>query len=618
MEKATGFFVVVLAACWSTGSACPAEQTPEPDIVVEITAPRQEEAAAGRSLPTQVITSEEIESALVATAAGALEGSPSVDVRSYGPSSALSLVHLRGASPSQVLILLNGQRLNTLQGGGVDLARLSTLNIERIEVSRGGASSRFGSDAIGGVINIITKSGETAPRLSYSAETGSFGARRASLSLSTKSLTSDHFVSFERSYSNDDFPFAMPDGTSQHRQNAQVSSHYFFSTFGYYPTRDKRLSLTVQNDLSVAGVPGPVEFPSPNAEQEDQRQVILLSYDDFSPSARLRASLYHQRAKRLYTDPDAFPAPINSDHRNQTTSADLTADRPLKAGHLAFGLSWRRDSLDSNNLGQRYADNAAVFANAEVELGPVTLVPEWRKDWQSQFGSWESPGLGLIVELPTENSLTLNLSRSFRAPSFDDLYWPEDNFAVGNPDLLPESASALDVTWDGPNHSVSIFRTKVKDLILWQPVQGGKWSPSNVGQAVMEGVELQAAGKRGKTAFEFNYTFLRAYDATDDPITSGKQLIGRPEHQAHLRLARPLGAWKAALRLDATGKRFYTSANTKALGGYLLADLSLSREMPWLGTLSLSVRNLLDKSYQTIPGYPVPGREVRLRLSKSL
>lgn len=617
MEKATGFFAIILACSWMGVAASAAEEPTEPEIVVEVTAPK-EEPAAGPARPTQVISSQEIQSQAPTNVAQAVEESPGVDVRTYGSESSASLVHLRGASPDQVLVLLNGQRLNTAQGGGVDLARLSSLSVERIEVSRGPASSRFGSDAFGGVINIITKSGESAPRASLSAESGSFGSGRASFSVSSRFAKTDSLISFDRSYSEGDFPFTTPDGTLLHQQNAQMSSHSLFSSFSHYPSASKRLSLTFQDDYSLAGSPGPVQFPSPNAEQEDRRRLLSLSYDDLGHPRRLRANLYHQQADRRYTDPDAFPAPIDSDHRNQTTSADISGQWPAASGQCTLGTSWRRDSLASSNVGHHYADNAAIFANAEVGLGSLLLVPEWRKDWQSQFGSSESPSLGLILKRSTLNSLTLNFSRAFRAPSFDDLYWPEDNFAVGNPNLRPERASGMDVTWKGPSHSVSFFRTNAEDLILWQPVQGGKWSPSNVGRAVMEGIELQAQGKGLGWKYTFAYTFLHAYDSTDDPITAGKQLIGRPRHQAHLRLARPLGSWEASLQLDATSKRYYTSANTKSIGGYLLADLSLSREIPWLGTLSFSVRNLLDRNFQTIPGYPVPGREVRVRISKSL
>ena len=374
----------------------------------------------------------------------------------------------------------------------------------------------------------------------------------------------------------------------------------------------------MQDDFSDAGVPGPLQFPSPNANQQDRRTLVSLAFDDRSPKRRLQASLYHNRSQRLYSDPDAFPAPLDSDHRNRMSSADLSVDRPLPSGHYTYGFSWRNDSLDSSNLGKRSADNLAVFANGEIQRGRVTLVPEIRNDRQSQFGSSLSPGLGLIFELRAPNSLTANVSRSFRAPSFDDLYWPEDNFAVGNPNLRPERAFAVDLTWRRSQHSLTLFRTSTRDLILWQPTPGGKWSPSNIGRAIMQGIELQTKGRTARLGYELNYTFLNAFDATDDPVTSGKQLIGRPKHQAKLVLTEAIGAWNLFLGLDAVSKRFSTSANTKAIGGYLLADLTIDREVPSLGTLQFSLRNPTDKRYETIPGYPMPGREVRLRISRSL
>jgi outer membrane cobalamin receptor len=616
MKRATGFFAIVLFIIWGAASACPAQE-PTDEIVVEVTAPKEEPPAAGPSRPTQVISSGQIDSQGDNNVAQAIEQAPGVDLSAYGSSSAISLVHLRGASPDQVLILLNGQRLNTLQGGGVDLARLSTLAIERIEVSRGTASSRFGADALGGIVNIITKSGENAPRLTYSTEVGSFGGRRGAISTSSKSQRSDYFLAFDRSYSEGDFPFTAPDGSIQRRYNAGLSSHSIFSTLGYYLAPSRRLLLTLQDDASLTGVPGPVQFPSPNAIQKDKRRLVSLAYDSSSPSQRLQATLYHSEAGNRYLDPDAYPAPINSDHRNQTTSADITSHWFLSSGQWSSGLSWRSDALDSSNVGHRYADNVAVFANAELGLGSLTLVPEWRKDWQSQFGSSESPSLGLLLKLSNLNSLTLNRSKAFRAPSFDDLYWPEDNFAVGNPNLRPELATGTDITWKGKRRSLSLFRTSAKNLILWQPVQGGKWSPSNVGRAVMEGLELHTEGRRDKWDYGMNYTFLHAFDATGDPVTGGKQLIGRPRHEANLRLTRRLGLCETTLQINATSERFYTSANTKSLGGYVAADLYLSRDIPWLGTLLLSINNLLDKNYQTVAGYPMPGREVRLRVSKS-
>jgi outer membrane cobalamin receptor len=330
--------------------------------------------------------------------------------------------------------------------------------------------------------------------------------------------------------------------------------------------------------------------------------------------------------------------PLATDSRNTALGAEgrygWTA---LPWLSVAAGYALRVDRLTGNALGEAHRRAShGLYAQASVEPlagsreeGFSLLVqPAVRWDAFSDFGAAASPKLGLVVAAGRDPRLTLkaNAGRSFRAPTFNDLYWPRDYFTAGNPALEPERATDLDAglhlrsSW-GPGLQAGFtwFQTDIRDLILWQPGAEGLWQPANVGRAFTRGLETEAwAGPvAGAVRLGWTYTFLRALNRSGVPEEEGRQLPYRPAHLHRFIVRLEAGDFHGEADYMIMSRRYTTTANTGLLAGFTTMDLSLGYRLsagPSSVELLLLLRNLGDTRYMMADGYPLPGREARLTL----
>jgi vitamin B12 transporter len=208
----------------------------------------------------------------------------------------------------------------------------------------------------------------------------------------------------------------------------------------------------------------------------------------------------------------------------------------------------------------------------------------------------------------------------FRPPTFDDLFWPARASAAGNPDLRPEHAADLDLGLDaargGFRLAASAFASRVTDLIQWVPGVDGVWRPHNVGAARILGLEVEGAAAfavRGAPAWiDLAYQRLEAEDATGDPVTGGKQLVGRPDHTFFGELSVAPGRWTFAGGARGVGAMPLTAANTKWQEGYALLHARARYRIAPAVRVEAELRNALDTAYEDVRGYPAVGRQLVL------
>jgi outer membrane receptor protein involved in Fe transport len=244
-----------------------------------------------------------------------------------------------------------------------------------------------------------------------------------------------------------------------------------------------------------------------------------------------------------------------------------------------------------------------------------------RIDAVESFSAFVSPRLGTVVELvPDRLDLRASAGLSYRAPSFDELFWPPRGTAAGNPDLRAEHGHDADaglalrgLPGDGLL-SVDAFVRRVDDLIQWTPGAGGIWRPHNVGRVRILGVEAELGAelpsRLGFTPrLSGSATFLDARDRTGQPNVDGKELVYRPRWagSAALILAHPLlGELETAWRtIDDV---WITPSNTRALDGYLLGEVRWRRDVAAALALDLAVTNVTDASARDFRDFPLPGR----------
>jgi outer membrane cobalamin receptor len=269
--------------------------------------------------------------------------------------------------------------------------------------------------------------------------------------------------------------------------------------------------------------------------------------------------------------------------------------------------------LDSTNIGDEDQEHGAVFGQYQTDLMPtLTLLLGLRYDIHSDFDNELSPRAALHAALTDSTRVRLSASKAFRAPTLNDLYWPADFFSKGNPDLDPETAWEYELALDqtiGDRGRVSLagFLRDAEDLISWQPDEFFVYSPVNVNDARIWGVEVD--GKFDLCRFATvggNYTYLHPKDRDTD-----EYLLGKPRHETHGFVAlKPFE--ETTLRFDGRYLRYYPE-DTRKDKDYFVADLALTHAIMF-GEVAIdatvSVKNLFDKDYEANPGYPMPPREL--------
>lgn len=594
--------LLVLLGLGACGSAFAAEADLSAAMMDEVvvTATRMAEPLSKASASVAVVTAEEIAARGATRLDEVLQDVVGLHVVSSGPAGSLSSASIRGSEASQVLVLIDGVRLNSPQHGQFDLSQLPVaLNqIERIEVLRGAASALYGSNALGGVINIITRSPQETPTTQVGWAEGERNTR---------------VVSGSTSRQVGDFRYRLGGGfkgSDGYRKNSDYDENTFNGLFGYSPTEDVDLELSAYHLDYNGNIPGSDVWPSPNAEQKDKRTVASVKLEAPVGPVEIMARGIYEHHRNDYENPDFF---VDETHKIDTYGAELHVEKKYDNHTLLLGADYYKDELDSTNIGDEDQEHGAIFGQVQADMpANLTLLVGLRYDIHSDFDNELSPRVALLAELSESTRVRLSASKAFRAPTLNDLYWPEDFFSKGNPDLDPETAweyeLALDQTFaDRGRLSLAGFLRDAEDLISWQPDEFFVYSPVNVHDARIWGIEVD--GQYALCSFATiggNYTYLHPKDRD-----TGEYLLGKPRHETHGFVAlKPFE--ETMLRFDGRYLRYYPEATRKDKD-YFVADVSLTHAI-MLGEVAVdatvSVKNLFDKDYEANPGYPMPPREL--------
>jgi vitamin B12 transporter len=244
------------------------------------------------------------------------------------------------------------------------------------------------------------------------------------------------------------------------------------------------------------------------------------------------------------------------------------------------------------------------FAGYQAHAGLHSFQANLRNDDNSRFGSHGTGYLGYAYQLASRWRAGASLGSAFKAPSFNDLYYP----GLGNPDLRPERSRNKEafLRYDGGLHHFGavVFDNQVSDLIAWMPIAPGSytWKPANVNQASLRGVTLSGASLVDGFRLDANLTLQQPEDGN-----SGKLLINRAERHGAVKLSRDLGAWKLAGEWVFSGKRYADAGNTLKMGGYGLVNASADYALGKEWSLQARINNLFDRQYELAQGYGTPG-----------
>jgi vitamin B12 transporter len=588
-----------------------------------VTAQRHAGTIGSTSRETWVLSAADLQRLGAATVADALRFVPGVTVKDTGLFGSLQTVALRGTKSEQTLVLVDGRPINDPDTGAVDFSSIPVNGISRIEVVSGGASTLYGSSAVGGVINIISAR-PVASSSSAFFELGYAGAVDEGVSASSTDPSSLGIrIDARTTHARDAFAYpafeTLPAGT-------RTDDDAKLADVAVAVSRDlgaAHVRLRLSDDAQDTGVPGDVSF----AVTPLGRQQRIFDRSDLAlevPAGRNEWTLQlFADGRRLHV---GVPVPANPsfgfDALDNGTSRGFSVRDSISASNaqlVTFGYDSRGDHVLFGGLTTQpsvvASDATTAWYIADDLHAPGSRLSSsigLRSERPQGTAATSVPSIG-VSERVAGVTLRANYARAFRTPDLDDRYFP---FA-GNPALRPEYAATFDAgattDFGAGNATVSWFGVDTNNLIVFNPTT---FLPVNIAKASVRGIEAQTdfvVGSADHASVAYT-TYPRAADLSAPP---GTRLLYRPTATGSAEFWRASGHGGQGLSLAFTGRRFANETNTIGLPAY--ATLGAFVERPLGRGVGLTVRldNLTGERVEDTYGYPVLGTTVSVRLTVS-
>lgn len=608
---------VAISFAFQPTFAAPQTTTTLDDVVV--TATRQATRTTHLIADTSVIDAAEIQRAGATTTLGELLGRQAgIEFRQSGGPGTTSSLFMRGTNSNHVLLLVDGLRVGSVTAGGAAWENLPLEQIERIEIVRGSASALYGSDAIGGVIQIFTKHGAGSAQPWLEVGYGSHQATLLSAGISggqsaTQGWNYNLQVSNKRS---DSFSAIQnPTNLSWNPDHDGYRRTAASGSLGYKFNAQHELGLNFLysdgwNRIDIGNL-SPGSLASDDYRMDEQVSSLRVYSrnqlaDNWVSTLQIGRSLDDSRN----LDNGVQTAQYKSTQTQYQWQNDLTL--PVGTALLAVErLEQRVTSSDNYALGKRSIDS--LLAGWTAQLGAHQLQLNARQDHNSQFGDKTTGGIGYGYQFAPEWRAGLSWGTAFKAPTFNDLYYPPDGWGnVSNPNLRPETSEnrelALRYETARQESGVVYYDNEIKDLIQWAPIDPTfittfGWTPTNLAKARIKGWTLSHAGRNDQ-----GYRWSASADFLDPRDTAtNKVLIHRARRLANLSVGRDFGQFALDAELQAAGRRYVNAANTQRLAGYALLNLNASYRLTPEWQLTARANNLFDRDYTLVNGFATDG-----------
>lgn len=568
------------------------------DIVV--TATRAPQPIQNLVADVSVVSAADIRAAGQSTLAELLQTQPGVEISSNGGPGSMASIYLRGANAGHTLVLVDGMRLGSATIGATALENIPLDQVERIEILRGPASHLYGSEAIGGVIQIFTRSGKGTPAANFSAGVGSFNTRALSAGYGGES--GDNRFSLQLGHRETDGISAYAPGNFGYSNQNRDKDGYRNTSLSLKIAR----TLTVDHEIGVDGFvsQGRGHYDGYFSSTDYYRDQTLSTFDVYSRnriSERWR-SLVRIGAGSDHSDEYSGVKDVfNTDQHQFLWQNDLD----LGPGTALLGIERLEQKVNGTTAYTVPSRTIqSFFAGYQAQAGLHSFQANLRNDDNSQFGSHATGYLGYGYQFAPRWRAGAGLGSAFKAPSFNDLYYP----GLGNPELRPERSrnkeASLRYDYGVHHFSAVVFDNQVSDLIAWAPIAPGSytWKPANVNEASLRGATLSGATVLGGFRLDASLTLQQPEDGN-----TGKLLINRAEQHGAVKLGRELGGWKLAGEWVFSGERYGDAGNTLKMGGYGLLNVSADHALGKEWSFHARVNNLFDRHYELAQGYNTPG-----------
>jgi len=579
-------------------SAQAIEQLAALDPVV-VTATRQAQRASELLSDVTVIESEEIRNAGPTTSINELLArQPGIEINQKGGPGTDSSIFIRGSNSTHTLVLVDGMRLGSTTTGYPAWGFIPLEQVERIEIIRGSCSSLYGSDAIGGVIQIFTKRGD-GPFKAF-AEAGYGTWNTSALATGFSGAKEGWRYSFQLADKRSDSYSAINNPKSS-SYNADKDGFQTTSSSGsltYSPLKGHEFGA---NYLYSDGWNR--YDASPKANDYKQKET-LYGFSIYSRNQFTQAWTSTFKIGQSADDGRQFSNGLaTSSIRSEQTLYQWQNDLALPIGSLLLAAERVEQAVSGNvdyALKKRTIDSAMVGWTGHLDGHRLQL--NIRQDENSQFGGRTTGTAAYGYQFASNWRGNLSYGSAFKAPSFNDMYWP----GAGNPDLKPETSenreASIHYEMTSQHVSLTYYHNDVRNLIEWAPAPSGWWIPSNVARARLTGWTLAYTGQLA------GYQLSGSLDLQDPEDTiHHKVLRYRAREIAKLAISRDFGSFNIGSEVLASGKRYNDANNTQELGSYTTLNLFASYRLATDWSVFARANNVFDTHYTLVQDYATPG-----------
>ncbi len=524
-----------------------------------------------------------------------LQQIPGMDIRRRGANGVQSDIGFRGSSFEQVLLLLNGIRMNDSQTGHNSLnVPVDLEDVERIEVIKGPAARRFGQNAFAGVINIITKA-NPGKRVKLRAEGGDYETYGFGLNAN---FGNEKFSNLLQANSN---------SSQGYRYNTDFEMR---NVFYQNQLKIKNGNIRLQAGISEKkfGANGFYASPAATEQYEElQAAIVSLAHQQSFGKLKLNSNVYWRRGQDMYLFNREKPEIYRNMHIGNNVGGELNSSYASNLGTTGLGVELRKEFLASNNLGHRERFVTQVFFEHHLSLldKKLNITPGISWANYSNEGNFFYPGLDVGYTFYENNKIYGNISKVHRVPTFTDLYYTSKT-EKGNENLLPESAVYAELGYQYQTKNIlakaSGFYRSSSDAIDWikYSLQDTVWNAQNIGDTEIKGIELEL----GHQVFNWlkytvGYTYLdNRFKEFDNGYS--RYVLDNLKHQLVTKL-------QTKFLRNFTNELVYRYNERVNLGSYNLLDAKLNYTRNDLSVYVL-VNNVTNSEYTETFGVPMPQR----------
>lgn len=577
--------------------AATAEDSLQPVVV---TATRTARTADETLASVSVITRQDIERLQVQSLQDLLRNEVGFSVTNNGGAGKNTSVFIRGTESDHVLVLIDGIKMGSATSGTAAFQHLNIDQIDRIEIVRGSRSSLYGSEAIGGVIQIFTRKGSKTTTPNFSISAGRYNTKKVTAGVSGSGKRSWYNVGFS-GYNTSGFNSCSgkpspdgagcftdePDKDSYRTQSASIRTGYRFDS-------------NLVTDFTFTRSQGSVEFDGGFQNEADFAQQVLGGSVKYSPTDNWHTTLAIGRSK---DESDNFKdGTYNSTFDTTRDSISLQNDVSFNEDHLlTLGLDYLDDKVSTSAYTPPSSSrsNKGIFAQYQGTFQANDIILAVRNDDNQTSGSHTTGSLSWGYRINPALKLVASYANAFKTPTFNELYFP----FFGNENLRPESSKTGEAGIKGHSSwgrwDIMLFQTKVDNQIVYD---AATLAAANINSASMRGIETRLKTQVAKWDVDANLTLLDTENKSPDG-NQGNELPRRVKQSLNINMDRRYGKLNAGLSVHARGSSYDDIANTRKIKAYTTVDVRTSYQFAKDWLIQARIDNIFNKEYETASFY---------------